>query len=572
MEKLHCSGGPGISLAPTERINLNISRNIKRLTFVFLSLVLCLFFGLSGLHAEGKGPGVHDVFLFGAKGDGKSIDTEAIQSAIDKCHAEGGGKVYLHSGHFISGTVYLKSNVTLEIENGAVLKASNKLDDFPVMPSKYPSYTGEMVTNKSLIYAEDAKNIVVCGSGTIDGNGDFWVDGPYGSPSFSIRPRIVHFRNCENVRVRDVTLHNSASWVQSYQSCRDLVIDGITVDSRENKDIEKERWATSRGRNTDGLDLVDCQQVRISNCLIDSDDDAICLKSFSHDEACRDITITNCVISSNASGIKIGTETSGTFEDITIQNCVVYDTRIDAISIMTVDGARIERVNISNITARNIKGSAIFVRIGNRNRPYRQGAKINVPHLKDIFIGNVMGSQISAGYGCIIAGIPGIPIENVVLRDINLSFNGGGKKESSFRQVPEMEQAYPNGLIFGEVPAYGFFIRHAKNIALENITLSFEKEDQRPALLLDNVENIKINGLVASGTKHTPELVRLINSRDVVISESRSASDIPVFLSVYGDKSENIILQNNFLKKAKQKVVFEKESLKKTLSDRNPME
>lgn len=299
--------------------------------------------------------GTLDPFDFGAKGDGQSIDTKAIQSAIDQCSKEGGGKVYLHNGCFVSGTIYLKSNVTLEIENGAILKASNNLDDFPITPSKYPSYTGGMVTNKMLVYAEDAKNISICGRGLIDGNGDCWKDGPYGSPSFSVRPRIIHFRACENIRVCDVTLYNSASWVQSYQSCQNVVIDGITVDSRPNKDIERPRFEDARGRNCDGLDLVDCQKVCISNCNINSGDDAICLKSFSPDEACQDITITNCIVSSNASGIKIGTETSGAFRDITVQNCVVYDTRGDALAIMTSDGARIERINMSDITVRNIK-------------------------------------------------------------------------------------------------------------------------------------------------------------------------------------------------------------------------
>jgi polygalacturonase len=244
-----------------------------------------------------------DPYDFKAKGDGKTLDTEAIQGAIDSCHRSGGGKVYLNSGHFRSGTIYLKDNVTLFIEAGAILQASDSLDDFPSKVSQYPSYSKEMVTLKAFIYAEDVNNISIAGKGIIDGNGDHWVEGPYGSPSFSKRPRILHLRGCRNISVRDVTLVNSASWVQSYQSCFNLVIDGITVDSRENKDIEKERYAEVPGRNTDGLDLVDCEKVRISNCYINSGDDAICLKSLSHYEACRDIIISNCVITSNASGI-----------------------------------------------------------------------------------------------------------------------------------------------------------------------------------------------------------------------------------------------------------------------------
>ncbi len=535
-----------------------------------LLTILLTLASLSSRSAEG----VWDVFAFGAKGDGRTMDTRAIQNAVDQCHQAGGGKVYLHSGRFLSGTIYLKDNVALYIEAGAVLLGSNNLDDYPIIPSKYPSYTGEFVTNKMLIYAEDAQNIGVLGRGLIDGRGDDWADGPYGSPSFSIRPRIIHFRGCDNIQVKDVTLYNSASWVQFYQSCRNLVIDGITVDSRENKDIEKPRYADVRGRNTDGLDLVDCEKVRVSNCYINSGDDAICLKSLSPDEACRDITISNCIVSSNASGIKIGTESAGTFEDITIQNCVVFDTRVDAISLMTVDGARLERVSISNITARNIKGAAIFIRLGTRNRPYRKNASVNTPGLRDVLIENVQGTRIS-GFGCSVTGLPGAELENIVLRRINLEFEGGnraldldnrtqkdsGRSSLSYeavmqeinRDIPEKAEAYPRGEMFGRLPAYGFYLRHVRNITLDQVRLRFAEEDFRPAVVGDNVEHLEISSLKAEGTSKTPELIRLVNARDAVISSSSPLSDIPLFLSVRGEKSGKITFLNNDLRKAARK-------------------
>ncbi|MFV0338931.1 MAG: glycoside hydrolase family 28 protein, partial [Chthoniobacterales bacterium] len=421
------------------------------------------------------------------------------------------------------------------------------------------SYTGEMVTNKMLIYAEDAREIMICGRGMIDGNGEHWKDGPYGFPSFSVRPRILHLRGCENVRICNVTLFNSASWVQSYQSCRNLVIDGITVDSRENKDIEKERWASARGRNTDGLDLIDCQQVRISNCFINSGDDALCLKSYSPSEACRDITVTNCVMSSNASGIKIGTETAGRFEDITVQNCTIFDTRIDALSLITVDGAYLERINFSNISVRNIKGSAIFIRLGKRNTPYRKKVTLNKPVLKDIIIENVQGTKISAEYGASITGIPGLPVENIQLRNINLEFIGGGVAEDSFRPLPEEEEGYPYGPAFGILPAYGFFIRHAKNIFLENLRLRTAQEDERPVLLCSDVDDLEIKGLQASGSMRAPESIRVVDTRNLTISGSRLRTPTATFLSVYGDKSENIVLKGNYLRNADRVVSFEKE-------------
>jgi polygalacturonase len=328
------------------------------------------------------------------------------------------------------------------------------------------------------------------------------------------------------------------------------VIDGITVDSRPNKDINKERFADAPGRNNDGLDLVDCQKVRVSNCYIYSGDDAIVLKSLSHDEACRDITISNCVVSSNASGIKIGTESSGRFEDICIQNCVVYDTRCDAISMMTVDGARMERIMVSNITCRNIKGSAIFIRLGNRNRTYRHNAIINTPHLKDIIIDNFQGTGISPNHGFIIAGLEDIPVENVSVSNLNLTFDGGGKAEDSFRTIPENEQNYPNGRIFGVLPAYGLYIRHARNITLRDMQVRFISEDERPAVCCQDVSRFTINGLMAGASRNAPQHIRLINTKDVTISECTPTDPVPLFLSVEGEDSRGIVLLNNRLKHA----------------------
>lgn len=478
----------------------------KALSFIFTLFIAATSVACVAQVTHAARPsGTWDVFDSGAKGDGETMDTKAIQTAIDRCHAAGGGRVYLHNGQFLSGTIYLKSHVTLFIEAGATLLGSANVDDYPITASKYPAYTGDLVTNKAFIYAEDAENISIQGRGTIDGRGDDF-HGPYLFPSFSGRPRIIHLRNCRDVQVRDLTLRNSGSWVQSYQSCRNLVIDGITVDSRENKDIEKPRYATVGGRNTDGLDLVDCELVRISNCFIDSGDDAICLKSFSPDEGCRNITITNCTVSSNASGIKIGTETSGAFEDITISNCTVFDTRVDGISIMTVDGARIERITISNILMRRVRGAPIFIRLGSRNRLYRKNVTAKAGILRDVQISNVQGDLLS-GWSCSITGVPGFPVENIVLKDIRLRFTKNDAEQNKStasgpnKEVPELEKDYPNGKMFGRLPASGFFIRHAKNITLDRVSLDFTAEENRPALVTDDVVGLEIIGLRTNLTK-----------------------------------------------------------------------
>jgi polygalacturonase len=441
-------------------------------------------------------PGIWDVFAHGAKGDDRTLDTAAIQAAIDACHAAGGGRVYLHNGRFRSGTLRFKDNVILHVEAGATLVASPDLAHFPTLPSRHPSYTGERITGKMFLHAEDARGIGVEGRGVIDGGGDTWVEGPYGSPSFHHRPRLLHFVACENVQIRGVTFRNSASWTLSFLECRDLVLDGFRIESRENPDIEKPRFTVARGRNNDGIDLIDCQVVRLSNCFINSGDDAIVLKSLSPTGVCRDVTIANCVVSSNASGIKIGTESAGAFEDIVVQNCTVFDTRCEGLAVATVDGARIERVSFSNIALRNIKGAAILVRLGARNRTYRKDAVTKKGSLKDVMFSQIQGTRIS-DHGSAISGVPGQIIENVVFRDITLEFTGGGTAAEAQRSVPENEKGNPGVKLFGTLPAYGFFVRHAKDVVMENIRLTFATDDHRPAVVCEDVDGLALAGLKA---------------------------------------------------------------------------
>ncbi|GHU67695.1 exo-poly-alpha-D-galacturonosidase [Bacteroidia bacterium] len=441
--------------------------------------------------------GVWDVYSFGATGDGKTLDTKAIQTAIDQCAQAGGGKVYLHNGTFLSGTIYLQSNISLEIEAGAILLGSPQQSDYPVTKTKHPSYHGELLSNRMLIFAEEAENIAITGNGTIDGNGENFI-GIDSLEALKERPRIIHLRACKNIKIKDITLRNSASWVQNYSICEDLLIDGITVDSRENNDIEKARFADAPGRNTDGLDIVDCRNVRIANCFINSGDDGICLKSLSRKEACRNITITNCVITTNASGIKLGTESVGGFQDINISNCSIYDCRLGGVDIMCVDGAQTERIVVSNITLRNIKGTAIFVRLGNRGRMHRNGETAATGSVKDISIQNIYGTKIGR-YGCSITGIPTARVQNVVLENINLAFEGGNKplwfqgeegkavQKLTIDNVPEVSTKHPRGDMFGQLPAYGFYVRHTDNIHFNNVQLRTMEADERPAVILADV-------------------------------------------------------------------------------------
>lgn len=533
--------------------------------------ILCFALFVLSARVLSQSDGIWDVYNFGAKGDGKTNDTYAIQSAIDSCFISGGGKVLLHNGQFLSGTIRLKSNVTLFIESGTVLLGSDKPDDYPVLKTDYPAVSGEYSTDKALVYAENAENIVITGNGTIDGRGDDL------EPMSRPRPHILVLRSCKNIKVRNIRFYNAAFWVQKYQSCNNLLIDGITVDSRENKDIEKPRfYDVPGGRNTDGCNIVDSRNVRISNCNINSGDDGIVFKSFLRNEGCSNVVVNNCIITTNASGVKIGTESAGNFKDFNISNCVIYNTRGAAIGLMAVDGANVERVIVSNITLRNIKGAAIFLRLGNRGRIYDKGEKPAIGKMKDILIHNIYGSEIER-YGCSITGIPGAPLENIVLNNIQLTFKGSNTpllfegyedrvlKETDITNVPEFENAYPRAEMFGKLPAYGFYVRHVKNIEFNGVRLEPEEDDKRPALVADDVNGLKINKLTAKVSQASKALIYLVDTENVSINQSSGSTPVPVFLVVSGNKSKSIVLKDIDFSNADRKYLLENMAQKKQI-------
>jgi len=440
---------------------------------------------------------------YGAVGDGTTLNTISIQTAIDAVAVDGGGEVVFPSGTYLTGTLYLKSGVHLHLSPGAVLLGSGNLVDYPATRCEYPSRT-DNYTMRALIWGEGLHDIAITGSGVIDGQGALFRDnvatreeiktaseqyeqeGRYiPHEKYFNRPYLIRFISCRNVRVEGVTLQNSAMWMQHYLDCDFVTLRGLKVFNHV-------------ARNNDMIDIDGCSNVIISDCIGDTDDDALTLKSTGA-RATEHVVISNCILSSHCNAIKAGTESAGGFKDIVITNCMVRPSSAEevisgraeglaGIALEIVDGGALERVAISNIVIEGTM-SPLFMRLGNRARPPKPSdPKPPVGTFRDVSISNVIATGASMN-GCPFSGIPGHPLENIALSNIRIHFAGGGPAD--IKDVPEAEDQYPECGMFGTLPAYGFFIRHAKNVRLRDVELTCDTPDPRPPIIAVDVEGFQ---------------------------------------------------------------------------------
>lgn len=434
---------------------------------------------------------------FGAKNDTSVISTIAINQAIEACFNKGGGKVIVPPGNFKSGTIVLKSHVELYLETGATLYASIDPKDFP--RQKQPDYRS--LKDKggwfALIYAESATNISIRGNGTINGQGAKQLPRPdlFGS-DMDGRPRNILFISCQNVVVEGIKMFNSGMWNQHYLDCEDVKVQGITVFNHSN-------------RNNDGIDIDGCRRFLLSNSIFDTDDDGICLKSTGQ-APCENVIITNCIVSSHCNAIKLGTESTGGFSNIVISNCIVKPSKNKAqpifgtphhgwtgLSLEIVDGGIMNNVNVNNIS---IEGTEcpIYVRLGDRARKHIPDAPEPKPGImKNIRISNITAYN-TGNFSSSITGIPGKKIEDISLRNIRLINSGGlkpGEYISNPDSIPEDEKAYPQPNVWGNLPSYGFFIRHVENAQLNDVSLDSDKTEERFPIIAIDVNKLTLRGL-----------------------------------------------------------------------------
>ena len=459
----------------------------KRLLMTAVAIVLAV-----SIHALG----VYNVRDYGAKGDGRTLDHVAINKAIDACVAGGGGQVVLPAGTYLCGSIHLKSNVDLHLMYGATIlaapasmKAYDKSEVFGA-----PEYQdgGHTYFHNSLIWAEGQHNIAITGRGVIDGDGltrhDTEKAGNVQGGSIGTGDKAIALKLCRNVNIRDITIFRGGHFAIIVTGCEIGTIDNVLIDT-----------------NRDGIDIDCCKYFTVSNTKVNTpNDDAIVLKSsyaLKRPVMCEHILITNCVVTGFKLGtfldgtyvpekvnwvcgrIKLGTESNGGYRNITISNCSCMWS--SGLAFEEVDQGRMENIVVTNISMSHVHHYPIYITTGCRNRGPKE--RTEVSSARDIYINNVIADDCDSLAGIIVTGMEGTPIKNVSLTDIRIQYRGGGKKvEGSYR---EQSTHYPEPRWAGPTPAYGLYARHVDGLYLRNVKFELLRDDERPAMLFEDVMN-----------------------------------------------------------------------------------
>lgn len=492
-----------------------------RMRFKSLTLLgLLMFFMADPAISEGV---VYNVIDFGAKGDNKTNNTKAINAAIEIAAKNGGGTVYFPAGEFLSFTIHLKSNITLFLDQGAVLIGDKETDgvgyDLPEEDAWYKKYQdfGHSYWRNSLIYGDSLHNIAIAGNGTIWGKGLYTYDKPEIKGSGN---KAIGLINCFNVTIRDISILHGGHFCILATGVDNFTIDNVRADA-----------------DRDAFDIDCCKNVHISNCFINSPtDDGLCLKSsfaLGYARATENVTITNCQVYGYDHGtlldgtfktefkdetpganhsitgrLKLGTESNGGFRNISVSNCIFEHSR--GICIETADGGLIEDIVMNNITMRDITDTPFFIRLNARMRG-PEGTPVGVCRritFSNINVYDVGGRpkfpELGAG---MVMGIPGHYIEDLTLSNIRIYFRGGTSEEAINKEVPQNTDMYPDPYRWHSLPAYGIYFRYVKGLRVNNVVLRYINRDERPAFVLDDVHDVRFYDVDAQKGEGAPVFI-----------------------------------------------------------------
>jgi len=538
--------------------------SVPALTAVGASMIASKASATPGGREDDKltGARIYNIRDHGAKGDAKILDTVAIQSAIDKCFNDKGGTVLIPAGDFLSGTLELKSNVTLHIAASGKLLGSPKREDYSAGKG-VPSGNGNIV----FLYAVNATNISIEGKGTVDGNGlafyngkgDNTGPGQNGVGGNFDRPHLFIFYQCTNLFLQQAYFTASAYHCVRILKCKQVHIDGIRIYNRVNK-------------NNDGFHFNDCEYVHVINCDVQCQDDACALFGSN-----RFVTVTNCSFSTRWSIFRFG---GGESQNIAVTNCLIYDTYGCPIKI-SAGRASIENFSFSNIIMRNVTGPIGIGFSGPSNNGNNNASNPTKPFIRNIVFNAIRATVVATPIdhpdihfgvsvregeknSCITLNAMGeYYIENISFTDVHVKYAGGGTAEQATKMVPNEAAEYfgvwnhpPGG-----PPAYGMYARNVKGLTLQNVRFEYDEPDARPAIIFDNVQDASINNLTAKGSEGA-ELLRFINSKDILLTGTRLLTPSSVFLMVEGSSSRDITVNGGDVQKAKQSLVVDKGATK----------
>ncbi len=519
-----------------------------------------------------RGAKVYNLWDFGAKGDGKTLDTGAIQAAIDACHGEGGGTVLVPAGDFLTGTIQLKSNVNLHLLPTGRLLGSSKPEDYTAGEG-VPRGNGNIV----LLYAVEAENVSITGQGTIDGQGaNFYTgqgdgSGPGDNRSTAnvARPHLCIFYRCKNLTIRDAFFTRSAYHCFRILQCQHVHIDGVRIYNRVNK-------------NNDGFHFNSSEYVTVSNCNVICQDDGCALFGSN-----KFVTVTNCTFSTRWSIFRFG---GGETQNIAVSNCIIYETYGCPIKISAGGRTRIENLSFANLIMKDVTGPISVGYGGGRRRSGNDDASDERGYVRNLSFSNIRASVVDEPHqhadmpfppkiydgeqmSCItLNGTGDNVIENVRFSNVQVTYAGGGTAElAAKRDVPEIVREYFG--VWGTPPlgppAYGMYARGVKGLTLDNVRFEVESPDLRPAVIFDHVADAAVNNLNVEGTPEAESLLRFIDSRDVLLTAPRILSPTDVFLRLEGAANENIILDGGDLSKAKTVFSLHNDATEKAITVRD---